>query len=527
MNAMPVKHRPIVLIVLDGWGHLDDPQYNAIASANTPVWNQLWRNYPHTLAEGSGLAVGLPKGQMGNSEVGHLHMGAGRQVLQDLTRIDQAIENGEFFENKVFLASFDAAIKKNKAVHVMGLLSPGGVHSHISHLQALVKMAAQHGVKRLYLHAFLDGRDTPPKSALSSLTALNKTLEELKTSHKDFDGRIISVIGRYYAMDRDRRWERTQRAYDLLTLAKANFQALSAQEALDMAYERGETDEFVQPTYIGPKNQTPIKIEDGDVAIFMNFRADRAKQLSYAFTDANFQSFTRQAWPQLSAFVSLTEYASDIPSKIAFESISLKNIFGEYISKLGMRQLRIAETEKYAHVTFFFDGGEDKVFSGEDRKLIASPKVATYDLKPEMSAYELTSELVKAINQREYDFIICNFANPDMVGHTGNFEATVKAIEVVDNCLNLIIESLHEVGGEALITADHGNAECMYDPKTGQAHTAHTTNLVPVIYIGRDAKPSTQEGTLYDIAPTLLYLLNVEAPKEMTGNSLFKLLSEE
>jgi 2,3-bisphosphoglycerate-independent phosphoglycerate mutase len=527
MNAMPVKHRPIVLIVLDGWGHLDDPKYNAIAAAKTPVWDQLWRNYPHALAQGSGLAVGLPKGQMGNSEVGHLHMGAGRQVLQDLTRIDQAIAEGEFFKNKVFLETFDSAIKKNKAVHVMSLLSPGGVHSHINHLQALVKMAAHCGVKKLYIHAFLDGRDTPPKSALNSLIALEKTLEALKKSGGNFDGRIISIIGRYYAMDRDRRWERTQQAYDLLTLAKANCYAVSAQEALGMAYDRGETDEFVQPTYIGPKNQTPIKIEDGDAVIFMNFRADRAKQLSYAFTDPNFQGFVRQAWPALSIFVSLTEYANDIPSKIAFPPTPLKNIFGEYISKLGLRQLRIAETEKYAHVTFFFDGGKDKVFSGEDRKLIASPKVATYDLKPEMSAYELTEALVKAINRREYDFIICNFANPDMVGHTGNFEATVKAIEVVDNCLNLIIESLYEVGGEALITADHGNAECMYDPQTGQAHTAHTTNLVPVIYIGRDAEPSTQEGTLYDIAPTLLYLLNVKAPQEMTGKSLFKLLSKE
>lgn len=515
------KHTPLVLIILDGWGHLEQLKYNAIKSAQTPVWDQLWKNYPHTFAEASGRSVGLPEGQMGNSEVGHLHMGAGRSVPQDLTRIDIAIETGEFFTNAAFSKTFENLKASGKALHILGLLSPGGVHSHENHIQALIKMAADYGLKKIYLHAFLDGRDTPPKSALPSIEKLAKLMSSLKV------GCIASLCGRYYAMDRDKRWERTQKAYDMLTMGQASYYVSSATEGLEAAYARQETDEFVQPTLIQAADETTHIIQDGDAVIFMNFRADRARQLSHALTDQNFEYFQRQRQPKLSAFITLTEYAKNISAQLAFPPITLSNIFGEYISKLGLSQLRIAETEKYAHVTFFFDGGEEKNYPGMQRILIPSPKVATYDLKPEMSAYEITDELVKAISSRQFDVIICNFANPDMVGHTGNLEATIQAIEVIDNCLNRIVETLHEVGGEALITSDHGNAECMYDPNTQQPHTAHTTNKVPVIYVGRNAIPTTDDGILYDIAPTLLYLLGLPQPQEMTGHSLFKIVQDE
>jgi len=512
---MTPPHSPLVLIILDGWGYSEEPQYNAITQANTPFWHQLWQNSPHTFAVASGLAVGLPEGQMGNSEVGHLHMGAGRQVPQDLTRIDLAIKSGEFDQNAVFIQAIDDVIQQNKALHILGLLSPGGVHSHEKHIQAMIQLAAKRGLKKIYLHAFLDGRDTPPKSAKNSLIAIETLFQTLGC------GQTVSLIGRYYAMDRDQRWERTQQAYDLLTQGKAAFHAESALAGLEQAYARGETDEFVQPTTVG---QPTVTLQNGDAVVFINFRSDRARQLTRALTDPNFDGFHRDAKPALSHFVTATEYAADIATQIAFPPISLRNNMGECVANKGYKQLRIAETEKYAHVTFFFNGGEEKAYAGEDRTLVPSPKVATYDLQPEMSAVTLTDKLIDAIHSQQYALIVCNFANPDMVGHTGILDATISAIETIDHCLARIVSAVKTAGGEALITSDHGNAECMFDPTTNQPHTAHTTNLVPVIYVGRPAVPTTTEGVLYDIAPTLLELMNIEMPIEMTGKALFKLL---
>ena len=510
------RPRPFALIILDGWGHREDTHANAIAQAHKPHWNQLLATYPHMLISGSGRCVGLPDGQMGNSEVGHLNMGAGRVVHQDLTRIDLAISDGNFFKNPVLTAAVDYAIQQQKAVHILGLLSPGGVHSHEQQIQAMIKLAAERGATRIYIHAFLDGRDTPPQSAKSSLLALEKYCATLQA------GQIASLIGRYFAMDRDKRWERIQKAYDLFTQGKAAFQATDAVTGLELAYRRGETDEFVQPTAIHAPNTQPITIENGDAVIFMNFRADRAREITHAFIDKDFQAFPRKIAPQVN-FVTLTEYDATFNTPVAYPPERLDNMLGEYLSSLGLHQLRIAETEKYAHVTFFFNGGIEQPSPGEDRILIPSPKVATYDLKPEMSAPEVTAELVKAIHSQKYDVIICNFANPDMVGHTGNLPAAIQAIETIDICLGKIITALQSVGGEALITADHGNAELMFDEKTGQPHTAHTHELVPLIYMGRSAEISKKNGVLSDIAPTLLYLLGIAQPKEMTGQTLFKL----
>lgn len=516
MNSLP-PNSPLVLIVLDGWGYREDDQDNAIAAATTPFWHQLWQNYPHTLAVASGLSVGLPEGQMGNSEVGHLHMGAGRQVLQDLTRVDLSIQSGEFYENPVLTQAVDELIQSNHALHIFGLLSPGGVHSHVSHIQAMVTLAAKRGLKAIYLHAFLDGRDTPPKSAKESLLMMEQTYQTLGC------GQTISLIGRYYAMDRDKRWERTQRAYEALTQGKVDYHAETAIAGLEQAYARGETDEFVHPTLIG-EGKSYITLQDGDAVVFMNFRADRARQLTHALVDPQFDGFERAVKPALSHFVTLTEYAADISAEVAYPPVPLRNPLGECIASKGYKQLRIAETEKYAHVTFFLNGGEEKPYPNEDRELIPSPKVATYNLQPEMSADVLTNQLIAAIKRQEYALIVCNFANPDMVGHTGDFKATIHAIEVIDHCLASIVKALQEIGGEAVITADHGNAECMFDARTGQPHTAHTSNLVPVIYVGRPAEPTTQEGVLYDIAPTLLALMGIEKPVEMTGEALFRLV---
>ena len=511
-----IEHRPIVLIVLDGWGYSEDPDDNAIYSARKPVWDHLWRDYPHTLINGSGTHVGLPAEQMGNSEVGHLNLGAGRIIYQEYTRIDQAIMDNTFFKNTVLTGAVDQAIASNKAVHIFGLLSPGGVHSHEDQIHTMVNLAIQRGAPHLYLHAFLDGRDTPPKSAAASLTAMDRLFAAAGK------GRTASLIGRYYAMDRDNRWERTQKAYDLLTQGKAEFQAPDALTGLEMAYARNETDEFVSTTAIVPHGEQPVQIENGDVVIFMNFRADRARQLTRAIIEKEFNGFARKKVIELATFVSLTEYKREFKIPVAFPPERPKNGFGEYIAKLGLRQLRIAETEKYAHVTFFFNGGEEHPFAGEDRILVASPKVATYDMKPEMSAPELTTKLVEAIGSGNYDAIICNYANPDMVGHTGRFDATVKAIEVIDQCLGRVLEAIQKVGGELLITADHGNAEQMSDRTTHQPHTAHTSNLVPFIYVGRAASVEPG-GVLSDVAPTMLDLMGLEIPKEMTGNPLLHL----
>jgi len=514
---MSVPPKPLVLIVMDGWGYSENTQYNAIAAAHKPTWDRLWGQYPHTLIQASEAAVGLPSHQMGNSEVGHLNMGAGRVVYQEYTRINRAIVTGTFFTNKTLTDAVDLAIETHKAVHILGLLSPGGVHSHEDQIQAMCELAVKRGAQRVYLHAFLDGRDTPPSSAQASIQAMEAKFAALG------GGRIASVIGRYYAMDRDHRWPRIQAAYDLVTQAKAEYHAVSAGAALAAAYARGETDEFVKATTILTPGESPASIEDGDVLIFMNFRSDRARQITRPFIEDNFDGFKRAVRPRLGRFVSLTEYQSEFLIPVAFPSERLRNVLGACLAGLGKHQLRIAETEKYAHVTFFFNGGLETPFEFEDRILVPSPTdVPTYNLKPEMSAPRVTDEIVKAIKGGAYDVIICNFANPDMVGHTGDFNATVKAIEAIDRCLERIHAAARAVGGEILITADHGNAEKMYDPETGQAHTAHTTNPVPFVYIGRQAR-IVSAGSLEDVAPTMLYLMDVPIPSEMSGRPLVEL----
>ncbi|MDR3476642.1 MAG: 2,3-bisphosphoglycerate-independent phosphoglycerate mutase [Gammaproteobacteria bacterium] len=514
---MPIKQRPLALIILDGWGYRTDEEANAIAAANTPNWDSILKRYPYTLISGSGRCVGLPEGQMGNSEVGHLNMGAGRIVNQDLTQIDEDIANGQFFKNPVLTQTINRAIENQKAIHILGLLSPGGVHSHEKQIFALLDLAAKQGANKVYIHAFLDGRDTPPRSAHQSLENLIEHCEKIQC------GKIASMIGRYYAMDRDKRWDRVQKAYDLLTMGIADYHVSDALTGLQLAYGFGDSDEFIKPTTIHGPDEKPITIENGDTVIFMNFRADRARELTHAFIDKDFDGFARSTHPHLAQFVTLTEYDPTFKTAVAYPPERLTHILGEYLSELGLRQLRIAETEKYAHVTFFFNGGIEKPYPGEDRILIPSSKVATYDLHPEMSAYEITKRLITEIQSKKYDVIICNFANPDMVGHTGNFDATVKAIETIDNCLGKIVPALEAVGGEAIITADHGNAEYMFDKTTGQAHTAHTSDPVPFVYVGRPAVISEAHGTLSDVAPTMLYLMGLEKPAEMTGKTLLSL----
>lgn len=509
-NSRP---RPLLLLVLDGWGYSEHSHYNAIRSSATPVWDRLWSEYPHTYIRTSGAEVGLPAGQMGNSEVGHLNLGAGRVVYQEFTRVSRAIKTGSFFTNQTLTDAVDLAISSDKAVHILGLLSPGGVHSHEEHIHAMLELALKRGARKVYIHAFLDGRDTPPKSAAASLALMQQKIEELG------GGRIASIIGRYYAMDRDHRWPRIQAAYDLITGCAAEFQAPDAVTALEMAYARGETDEFVKGTWVLPEGSKPVTVEDGDVIISMNYRSDRARQITRPFIERDFDCFERRCKPHLGTFVSLTEYSADFDVPVAFPPERMRNVFGEYISKLGLHQLRIAETEKYAHVTFFFNGGREEPFEFEDRILIPSPNVATYDLKPEMSAPQVTDHLVDAIGSGKYDVIICNYANPDMVGHTGNFAATVQAIEALDQCLGRIWEAIRNAGGEILITADHGNAEQMVGEDTGQPHTAHTSNVVPLIYVG-DRPLKLSPGILCDIAPTMLALMTIEQPIEMTGRSL-------
>ncbi len=507
----------MVLVILDGWGYSESPEHNAIAAAKKPVWDRLWEHYPHTLIRTSGAAVGLPADQMGNSEVGHLNLGAGRVVYQEFTRVSRSVKTGSFFSNRTLTDAVDLAVENGKALHLLGLLSPGGVHSHEAHIHAMVELAVQRGAQRIYLHAFLDGRDTPPHSAKESLQAMDDKFRELGA------GRIASIIGRYYAMDRDHRWPRIQAAYDLITRARAEFEAENALSALEMAYARGEADEFVKGTRIVAPGEDAVHVLDGDVMVFMNYRSDRARQITRPFIEPDFDGFERDYVPQLGSFVSLTEYKSDFDVPVAFPPERLKNVFGDYIAGQGLRQLRLAETEKYAHVTFFFNGGVETPFEGEERVLVKSPMVATYDLQPEMSASEVTDQLVDAIEGGKYDVIICNFANPDMVGHTGKFDAAVKAIEAIDVCLDRIVESLLSAGGEMLITADHGNAELMQNADTGQIHTAHTTNFVPLVYVGRAAQ-MVDNGSLCDVAPSMLYLMNMPIPPEMTGTPLIELL---
>ena len=512
---MSVSKKPMVLVILDGYGYREDQQDNAIFNAKTPVMDALWAKRPHTLIDASGLEVGLPDRQMGNSEVGHVNLGAGRIVYQDLTRLDVEIKQGTFFSNPALTAAVDNATNSGKAVHIMGLLSAGGVHSHEDHILAMVELAARRGAEKIYLHAFLDGRDTPPRSAESSLKRFEDKFAELGK------GRVATIIGRYYAMDRDNRWDRVEQAYNLLTQAKGEFQADSAVAGLQAAYARDENDEFVKATVIRAEGQADSAMVDGDALIFMNFRADRAREITRAFVNADFDGFARQKVVQLSDFVMLTEYAADIKTTVAYAPASLANTFGEWMAKHDKTQLRISETEKYAHVTFFFNGGVEESFAGEDRILINSPKVATYDLQPEMSSAELTEKLVAAIKSGKYDAIICNYPNGDMVGHTGVFEAAVAAVETLDNCIAQVSEAVESVGGQLLITADHGNAEQMRDPATGQAHTAHTNLPVPLIYVGDKTVKAVDGGKLSDIAPTMLVLMGMEIPQEMTGKPLF------
>ncbi|HDS1680953.1 TPA: 2,3-bisphosphoglycerate-independent phosphoglycerate mutase [Pseudomonas putida] len=502
--------KPLVLIILDGFGHSESPEYNAIFAANTPVYDRLRATQPHGLISGSGMDVGLPDGQMGNSEVGHMNLGAGRVVYQDFTRVTKAIRDGEFFENPVLTGAVDKAVGAGKAVHILGLLSDGGVHSHQDHLIAMAELAAQRGAEKIYLHAFLDGRDTPPRSAQSSIELLDATFAKLGK------GRIASLIGRYFAMDRDNRWDRVSAAYNLIVDSVADYTADTALAGLEAAYARDENDEFVKATRIGEA----VKVEDGDAVIFMNFRADRARELSRAFVEPDFNEFPRARQPKMAAYIGLTQYSAKIAAPAAFAPSSLNNVLGEYLAKNGKTQLRIAETEKYAHVTFFFSGGREEPFEGEERILIPSPKVATYDLQPEMNAPEVTDRIVEAIEQQRFDVIVVNYANGDMVGHTGVFEAAVKAVEALDTCVGRIVEALEKVDGEALITADHGNVEQMEDACTGQAHTAHTSEPVPFIYVGKRKVKVREGGVLADVAPTMLKLLGLEKPAEMTGTSI-------
>ena len=500
-----------LLLILDGWGYSSDTSNNAIALANTPNWDCFLENYPNTLIGTSGESVGLPDGQMGNSEVGHLTIGSGRIIEQDFTRIDNDIKSGEFFSNAVLCQALSAASQKDKAVHILGLLSDGGVHSHQDHIFAVLQLAKQRKCGKVYIHVFTDGRDTPPNSALSYVAKLEAKILELGV------GKIVSIVGRFYAMDRDYRWERISKAYELIAQGKAEHSSNSAKEAIQKSYDLGENDEFILPTTVG----SPVKVNQDDLIIFMNYRADRARQITLALTSPKFDEFTRDRFSPCN-FVCLTEYKKDFNLECAYPPISVKNTLGDCISDLGFSQLRIAETEKYAHVTFFFNGGVEDILPGEDRKLIQSPHVKTYDLKPEMSAYELTDKLVSEIRNQKYKLIICNFANTDMVGHTGNLEAAIKAVEAVDSCLGKIYLVAKETETEVLITSDHGNVEQMLNSKTQKNHTAHTTNPVPLIYIGtkKNSLLGPHIGTLADLAPTLLSLMDIEQPKEMTGQNL-------
>lgn len=509
--ARAARPKPVVLLILDGWGHRDDPADNALAQAALPNWRRLWNGHPHTLIHTEGRHVGLPDGQMGNSEVGHMNLGAGRIVHQDLTRIDAAIEDGSFFDNPALRGACEAAKAGGGTLHVMGLLSPGGVHSHESQLFAMLALAHRAGVPKVAVHAFLDGRDTPPRSAAPSLAALQDKCDALGNAH------IASVSGRYYAMDRDKRWERLRLAWDAIVEAKSDHRAANAATALEDAYARGENDEFVLPTVI----DGAAPMADGDAVVFMNFRADRARQLSAAFVSPAFDGFDARR-PALSAYVCLTEYDATLPATVAFPPEDLRDTLGEVAAHAGLRQLRIAETEKYAHVTFFFSGGREDVFDGEERILVPSPKVATYDLQPEMSCPELTAKLVEAIGSGRFDLIVCNIANPDMVGHSGDLQAAIRAAEAVDVALGAIDAAVRASGGALVVTADHGNLEMMRDPATGQPHTAHTVGPVPLVYVGDRGDVSLRSGgALRDVAPTVLDLLALPKPDGMSGHSLF------
>jgi 2,3-bisphosphoglycerate-independent phosphoglycerate mutase len=509
-----MKVTPVALLILDGFGYREDIKDNAIAQAKKPNLDRLWATHPHTLINASEHYVGLPDGQMGNSEVGHLNIGAGRVVYQDFERINQSIKTGEFFRTPMLVEAIEGLKKTGKALHIFGLLSDGGVHSHEDHIHAMAEMAVQQGLEKVYIHAFLDGRDTPPISAAAYIEKLENKLAQLG------GGKIISLCGRFYAMDRDKRWPRVELAYDLITEGISEYQAATAGAGLQAAYARGENDEFVKPTAIVTPGEKPLHLEDGDVVVYMNFRSDRARQLNHSLVAKTFDGFHRRHVRNLAGYFSLTMHDKNETEVVPiFPPFEVSNTFGEYVASKGLTQLRIAETEKYPHVTFFFNGGEEQVFEGEDRILVPSPQVATYDLQPEMSAFEVTEKLEAAILSKKYDAIICNYANCDMVGHTGDLQAAIKAVETIDTCIGRVVAAMQSIGGEVIITADHGNVEQMVDNVNHQPHTQHTTNLVPLFYIGRDAQLA-DTGALSDLAPTLLKMMGLPQPAEMTGKPL-------
>jgi len=503
--------KPVMLMILDGFGIAPESDGNAVRKANTPNLDSLFAKYPHTQLQASGLFVGLPDGQMGNSEVGHLNIGAGRVIYQELTRITKEIEEGGFFKNEALTLAINNVKDNNKSLHLMGLLSNGGVHSHIDHLKGLLKLAKESGVQNVYVHGFMDGRDVPPTSGKEFIIEIENYMKEIGL------GKLATISGRYYAMDRDNRWERVELAYNAMVLGKGE-EANSAVEAIERSYADNKTDEFVLPTVIDKNGM----IKDGDSIIFFNFRPDRAREITRAINDKEFAGFKRDRLNL--TFVTMTQYDKTLEGvHIAYKPESITNTLGEYVSKHGKNQLRIAETEKYAHVTFFFNGGVEKENPGEDRALIPSPKVATYDLKPEMSAYEVTDELINRLDQDKYDMIILNFANPDMVGHTGVVEAAIKAIEAVDECVGKIVNKVLEKDGDVFITADHGNSETMIDFSTGNPYTAHTTNPVPFLWASNHTEgKGLHEGKLADIAPTILDRMGLDVPAEMTGKTLIE-----
>ena len=509
-----MSKKPTVLMILDGYGLNDRVEGNAIKQANTPVMDKLMAEYPYVKGLASGMAVGLPEGQMGNSEVGHLNMGAGRIVYQELTRITKEIQDGDFFKNEALLHAVKNAKENGSALHLFGLLSDGGVHSHITHLFGLLELAKKEGLEKVYVHCFLDGRDTPPQSGKGYVQELTDKLAELGV------GKIATVMGRYYAMDRDNRWDRVERAYNAITKG-LGVSAESGVAAVQNSYNNGKNDEFVEPAVVMENGKPVATVQDGDSVIFFNFRPDRAREITRAFCCDDFDGFAREKRIQ-TTYVCFTDYDETIPNKeVAFHKVAITNTFGEFLAAHGLKQARIAETEKYAHVTFFFNGGVEEPNEGEDHILVKSPKVATYDLKPEMSAPEVCEKLVGAIKSQKYDVIIINFANPDMVGHTGVQKAAIQAIEVVDGCVGKAVDAIKEVNGQLFICADHGNAEQLIDYETGAPFTAHTTNPVPFILVNADPSYTLREGgCLADIAPTLIELMGMEQPKEMTGKSL-------
>ena len=508
-----MNRKPVMLMILDGFGINPNEKGNAVAIANTPNIDKLKKTWPTTIIHTSGLDVGLPEGQMGNSEVGHTNIGAGRIVYQDLTRITKSIQDGDFFSIKEFSDAIDNCKKNNSNLHIMGLLSDGGVHSHIRHLVALLEFAKRKDFENVYVHCFMDGRDTPPTSGEGYIAKLEEKMKEKGV------GKIATIEGRFYAMDRDKRWNRVKEAYDAMVNGFGE-EATSAVGAIEASYQKEVFDEFVKPTVIRNGDSPVATIKDNDSVIFFNFRPDRAREITRTLVDKDFNEFETKKMNLF--FVCFTQYDETMPNvKIAFKPETLVNTFGEYISKKGLKQLRIAETEKYAHVTFFFNGGEEKEYEGEDRILVPSPKVETYDLKPEMSALEVTDKVVEAINSGKYDSIILNYANPDMVGHTGSLEAAVKAVETIDGCVGKVVEAIEKQNGVLIITADHGNAEQMIDYKTGEPQTAHTTNPVPLILVGLEGV-KLKEGKLADLAPTMLDIMGLEKPQEMTGESLIE-----